>query len=137
MLLKIDIYNVRIDDLTKFSGMIYAIRCTNNIQFINACNYGFFLIFQKIVTFFSLLGQYWSKKVVEKNFWTAASISFDEGILRSSQSETFKKGHKINTDIFYRENANFFPINELYKIFQNYYIKFNMKRVIKNIILVI
>ena len=55
----------------------------------------------------------WNKK-----FSAAASISFDEGILRSSQSETFKKGHKINTGIFYRKNANFFPINVLYKIFQ-------------------
>ena len=44
-------------------------------------------------------------------------------LVRSSQSETFKNGHKINTGIFYRENANFFPINELYEIFKNYYIK--------------
>ena len=127
MLLKIDIYNVRIDALTKFSGMIHAMKCMNNIQFINAWNYGFFLIFQKIVTSFSLLGQYWTKKVFEKKLWTAASISFDEGILKSSQSETFKKGHKINTGIFYRENANFFPINVLYKIFQNDYFKFKWK----------
>ena len=30
--MKIDIYNVRIDALTKFSGMIHAIRCMNNID---------------------------------------------------------------------------------------------------------
>ena len=58
MLLKINIYNARIDDLTEFSDMIYAIRCMNNIQFINGCKYGLFLIFKKIVPFFSLLGQY-------------------------------------------------------------------------------
>ena len=60
-----------------------------------------------------------SEKIwLNKKFSAAATIFFDEGILRSSQSETFKKGHKINTGIFYRKNANFFPINVLYKIFQ-------------------
>ena len=62
------------------------------------------------------------KKLLKKNLGRSP-ISFHEGILRNSQSETFKKGHKINTGIFYRENANFFPINVLYKIFQNYSIK--------------
>ena len=55
ILLKIDIYNYRIDVLTKFSGMIHAIRCMDNIEFINACNYGFFLILQQI-------------KLLKKNF---------------------------------------------------------------------
>ena len=55
---------------------------------------------------------------MKKKFSAAASIFFDEGILRSSQSKTFKKDLKINTSLFYRKNANIFPINVLYKICQ-------------------
>ena len=50
------------------------IRSMNNIQFINACNYEFFLIFEKIVNFLSLLGQYGSKEVVEKKFGPQPNI---------------------------------------------------------------
>ena len=53
---------------------------------------------------------------MNKKYSAAASISFDEGILRGSQSETLKKGHKINTGIFHSKNAKFFLINVLYKI---------------------
>ena len=96
-------------------------------------NYWYLLIFKKFITLFrrccqsrsrayfkGFLIQNQKKILWNKKFSAAASISFDEGIVivRSSQSETFKKGHKINTGIFYRKNANFFPINVLYKIFQ-------------------
>ena len=49
--------------------------------------------------------------------YSAALLFFYEGILRSSQSEIFKKGHKINTGVFYTKKANFSPINVLYKKF--------------------
>ena len=34
-----------------------------------------------------------------------------------------KKGHKINTSIFYRKNPNFLPINVLYKKFNDFELK--------------
>ena len=53
---------VPFDALTKFSGTVHAIGSMNNIfSFINYgmqnCHYGFFLIIQKIITFFPSLGQ--------------------------------------------------------------------------------
>ena len=94
-------------------------------------NYWYLLIFKKFITLFRrccqsrsrayfkrFLIQNQKKILLNKKISAAASIFFDEGTLRSSQSETFKKDHKINTGIFCRKKCKLFPINVLYKIFQ-------------------
>ena len=82
-------------------------------------NYWFLLIFKKFITLsrrcyqsrirayfkvFSIQNQKtfcWAKNILPHYFF------FDKGILRSSQSETFKKGHKINTGVFYKKRKLF------------------------------
>ena len=61
-----------------------------------------------------------SEKFLLSKKYSAALLFF---ILRSSQSETFKKGHKINTGVLYTKKANFFPINVLYKKYQDFELK--------------
>ena len=63
------------------------------------------------------------KIFVEQKIFCRTTFFLDKGILRSSQSETFKKGHKINTGVFYTKKANFFPMNVLYKKFQDFELK--------------
>ena len=64
-----------------------------------------------------------SEKLLLSKKYSAELLFLDKGILRSSQSETFKKIHKINTGVFYTKKANFFPINVLYKKFQDFELK--------------
>ena len=73
--------------------------------------------------------------VWNKKFWTAASISFDESLLRSSQLETFKKGHKKILAYTTEKMQTFSQsmANNISKLLH----QIKMKRVIKNIILVI
>ena len=124
---------------TKVSEKIHDMRCMNNIKFssskVKNTNYWFLLIFKNFITLFRRFCQSRSRAYFEvfsiqnqKNFCWAKNILphyffFDKGILRSSQSETFKKGHKINTGVFYTKKANFFPINVLYKKFQDFELK--------------
>ena len=60
-----------------------------------------------------------------KNIWPQPQYPSMKAVSQSSQSETFKKGHKINTDTFYRKNANFLSISVLYKKFQDFEFKMN------------
>ena len=123
---------------TKVSEKIRDMRCMNNIKFssskVKNTIYWFLLIFKNFITLFrfcqsrsrahfevfSIQNQKnfcWAKNILPHNFF------LDKGILRSSQSETFKKSHKINTGVFYTKKANFFPINVLYKKFQDFELK--------------
>ena len=124
---------------TKVSEKIHDLRCMNNIKFscskVKNTNYWFLLIFKNFITLCRRFCQSRSKAYFEvftihnqKNFFWANNIlphyfCLDKGILRSSQSETFKKGHKINTGVFYTKKANFFPINVLYRKFQDFELK--------------
>ena len=77
-------------------------------------NYWYILIFKKFITLFRRCCQSGSRAYFkgfliqyQKKFSAAAWIYFDEGILKSRQSEIFKNGHKINTGIFYRKMQTF------------------------------
>ena len=123
---------------TKVSEKINDIRSMNNIKFSSSkmknTNYWFLLIFKNFITLFRRFCQSRFRAYFEvfsinnqKNFCWAKHILphffLGKCILRSSQSETFNKGHKINTGVFYTKKANFFPINVLYKKFQDFQLK--------------
>ena len=98
-------------------------RCMNNIKFscskVKNTNYWFLLIFEKFITLFKRFCQSrsrayfkvfsiqnqtkfcWAKNILPHYFF------FAKGILRSRQSETFKKGHTKNTGVFYKKSQLF------------------------------
>ena len=98
-------------------------RCMNNINIssskVKNTNYWFLLIFKNFITLFRRFYQSRSRAYFEvfsiqnqKNFCGAKNILphyffLDKVILRSSQSETFKKGHKINTGVLHKKSKLF------------------------------
>ena len=109
---------------TEVSEKIHDMRCMNNIKFssskVKNTNYCFLLIFKNFITLFRRFFHSRSRAYFEvfsiqnqKNFCCAKNILLhyfflDKGILRSSQSETFKKGHKINTGVIYTKKPTSF-----------------------------
>ena len=92
-------------------------------------NYWYLLIFKNYTTLFRRFCQSRSRAYfkglfrIRKNFVERKIFCRSLNILRWRYTKKqpirdFKKCHKINTGIFYRKNADFFPINVLYKIFQ-------------------
>ena len=116
-------FNVFFMRSTKLSEKIHDMRRMNNIKFlclkVKNTNYWFLLIFKNCITLFRRFCQSRSRAYFEvfsiqnqKNFCWAENILphyffLDKGILRSSQSETFKKGHKINTGVFHKKSKLF------------------------------
>ena len=116
-------FNVFFMISTKVSEEIYDMRCMNNIKFssskVKNTNYWFLLIFKNFITLFRRSWQSRSRAYFEvfsiqnqKHFCWAKNILphyffLDKAILRSSQSETLKKGHKINTGEFYTKKQTF------------------------------
>ena len=70
-------FYILFDVLTKLSDLIHYVRCINNIKSLNQPYYWFFLIFQKIITFFNLLGQLWLK-ITLKSFKSRIQKNFVE-----------------------------------------------------------
>ena len=82
-------------------------------------NYRFLLIFKNFITLFRRFCLSRSRAYFEvfsikdqKNFcwekiFCRTTFFLDKGILRSRQSETFKKGHKINIGAFYTKKQTF------------------------------